>query len=108
MGKKSKTSAWVSSDVARSLVALAIVIVILALKPKESKSSILEQTHVNWLLSHGAIAHVEIGRACKSCPRGLIAKRDLMPAALILRIPNTALIKFPHLGHSAFAAVSVF
>lgn len=61
---------------------------------------------MDWLLSHGAAAEVEIGRACTSCPRGLIAKRDLKPASLILRIPEKAMIKFPYIEDSALAAVS--
>ncbi len=107
MSKRNGSSAWFSSDGARSdlrsIIGITLVI-FLALNLRKSRN--LEQTHLNWLLSHGAVAHVEIGKACRSCPRGLIAARDMKPASLILRIPEAALIKFPHIEHSAFAAVS--
>jgi hypothetical protein len=109
MGKQIETLAWRGSHVARSLVALVMMFLAsktwqkLANKPT---SNVKEQVLIDWVLSHGAVVNAEIGKACTSCPRGLIATRDLKPASLILRIPETAMIKFPYIKHSAFAAVS--
>jgi hypothetical protein len=93
-----------SASISLSLVAFAVVMVVVQHLHLREKPNVLEQAHLEWLLSHGARAHVKVGRACTSCPRGLIATRDFKPASLILRIPEAALIKFPHIEHSAFAA----
>ena len=111
MGKRNKSIGYISSDVARSLIfAMCIALIGLnfykALRNADGSATALEKAHIEWVLSHGAIVNVEIGKACTTCPRGLIAIKDVKPAGLILRIPETALIKFPRIEHSAFAAVS--
>jgi len=47
----------------------------------------------------------QIGRACPTCPRGMLATKDIEPGELILAVPLALAVKQKVLDHHGFPAV---
>jgi len=48
---------------------------------------------LNWLRSHGGMAHLEVGAVCDGCMRGTLATKDFKTGDVIARVPGHLVVE---------------